>query len=143
MDQATRGDGWSRSSAELASSTAGSCGSCSIMISRSGQHRGTQKALGRQQHQREVVWHDEVLGAVPSGPVHQHDPMGSGSHGLCDFRPRLPLPFARCPPVLSRSRPPGPDDSHVGRATVKWPARSRQQRPSRRLSGSPASSALP
>ena len=29
---------------------------------------------------------DEVLGAVPSGPVHQHDPMGSGSHGLCDFR---------------------------------------------------------
>jgi hypothetical protein len=23
---------------------------------------------------------------VPSGPVHQHDPMGSGSHGLCDFR---------------------------------------------------------
>ena len=21
-----------------------------------------------------------------SGPVHQHDPMGSGSHGLCDFR---------------------------------------------------------
>ena len=41
---------------------------------------------GGQQHQREVVWHDEVLGAVPSGPVHQHDPMGSGSHGLCDFR---------------------------------------------------------
>ena len=40
----------------------------------------------RQQHQREIVWHDEVLGAVPSGPVHQHDPMGSGSHGLCDFR---------------------------------------------------------
>jgi hypothetical protein len=41
---------------------------------------------GGQQHQREVVWHDEVLGAVPSGPVHQHDPMGSGSHGLRDFR---------------------------------------------------------
>ena len=37
---------------------------------------------GWQQHQREVVWHDELLGAVPSGPVHQHDPMGSGSHGL-------------------------------------------------------------
>src|SRR3982750_4046639 len=30
--------------------------------------------------------HDEVLGAVPSGPVHQQDPMGSGSHGLRDFR---------------------------------------------------------
>jgi hypothetical protein len=41
---------------------------------------------GWQQHQREIVWHDEVLGAVPSGPVHQHDPMGSGSHGLRDFR---------------------------------------------------------
>src|SRR3954462_12628852 len=41
---------------------------------------------GWQQHQREVVWHDEVLGAVPSGPVHQQDPMGSGSHGLRDFR---------------------------------------------------------
>ena len=23
---------------------------------------------------------------MPSGPVHQHDPMGSGSHGLRDFR---------------------------------------------------------
>src|SRR3954468_20349275 len=41
---------------------------------------------GWQQHQREVVGHDEVLGAVPSGPVHQQDPMGSGSYGLCDFR---------------------------------------------------------
>ena len=41
---------------------------------------------GRQQHQREIVWHDEVLGAMPSGPVHQHAPMGSRSHGLCDFR---------------------------------------------------------
>src|SRR3954453_17311067 len=30
--------------------------------------------------------HDKVLGAVPSGPVHQQDPMGSGSHGLRDFR---------------------------------------------------------
>src|SRR3954447_25588470 len=30
--------------------------------------------------------HDKVLGAMPSGPVHQHDPMGSGSHGLRDFR---------------------------------------------------------
>ena len=26
------------------------------------------------------------MGAVPSGSVHQHDPMGSGSHGLRDFR---------------------------------------------------------
>src|SRR3954466_3183436 len=41
---------------------------------------------GWQEHQREVVGHDEVLGAVPSGPVHQHDPMGSGSYGLRDFR---------------------------------------------------------
>jgi hypothetical protein len=37
---------------------------------------------GWQQHQREIVWHDEILRAVPSGPVHQQDPMGSGSHGL-------------------------------------------------------------
>src|SRR4051794_8020128 len=43
---------------------------------------------GRQQHKREVVWHDKILilGAVPSSPVHQHDPMGSGSHSLRDFR---------------------------------------------------------
>src|SRR4051812_48005100 len=29
---------------------------------------------GRQQHKREVVWHDKILilGAVPSSPVHQH-----------------------------------------------------------------------
>src|SRR4051794_4695421 len=40
---------------------------------------------GRKQHEREIVWHDEILGAVPSGPVHQHDPMGSGSHGLRDL----------------------------------------------------------
>ena len=38
---------------------------------------------GWQQHEREIVGHDEILGAGPSGPVHQHDPMGSGSHGLC------------------------------------------------------------
>jgi len=38
-----------------------------------------------QQHQREIVWHDEILGAVPSGPVHQQDPRGSGRHGLCDL----------------------------------------------------------
>src|SRR4051794_5127816 len=41
---------------------------------------------GWQQHQREIVGHDKVLGAVPSGPVHQQDPMGSGSYGLRDFR---------------------------------------------------------
>ena len=41
---------------------------------------------GGQQHQREVVGYDKVLGAVPSGPVHQQDPMGSGSYGLRDFR---------------------------------------------------------
>jgi hypothetical protein len=38
---------WLRSSAEPASSAAGSCGSCSIMISRSGQHRGTRSGPPR------------------------------------------------------------------------------------------------
>ena len=41
---------------------------------------------GRQQHQREVVWHDKILCAVPSGPVHQDGGMGSWGHGLRDFR---------------------------------------------------------
>src|SRR3954464_13420994 len=36
------------------------------------------RRLSRKRHEREIVGHDEVLGAVPSGPVHQHDPMGSG-----------------------------------------------------------------
>ena len=44
------------------------------------------RALGLAAAEREMVGHDEILGAVPSGPVHQHDPMGSGSHGLCDLR---------------------------------------------------------
>ena len=40
---------------------------------------------GWQEHQREIVWHDEIFRAVPSGPVHQHDPMGSGRYGLRDL----------------------------------------------------------
>ena len=34
------------------------------------------------QRQISALGHDKVLGAVPSGPVHQQDPMGSGSYGL-------------------------------------------------------------
>src|SRR4051812_23924427 len=41
---------------------------------------------GWQQHQREIVWHDEALGAVPSGSVHQDDGVGSRGDSLRDFR---------------------------------------------------------
>jgi hypothetical protein len=40
----------------------------------------------RQRHQRDVVWNNQILRAVPSGPIHQDDTVSAWRDGLRDLR---------------------------------------------------------